>query len=186
MKFMLFLKAFALKLRSRLLPTFDKQSGVEKFLSAIMLFVGKPSNSLIHNSGITGALVSSFLLANSYSRPHWVLIPSAAVKQKSSNIFRLSLECSSGCCIVSLYFVEVSVELFIRSWYKVGWMSSRSFWLLFSVQFKNGNVTWWLKKAKTSSSVINNSCSIWKPNRASTFNNNFLPLKNELKFWVNI
>ena len=90
---MLFLKAFPLKLRSRLLPTFDKQSGVEKFLSAIMLFVGKPSNSLIHNSGITGALVSSFLLANSYSRPHWVLIPSAAVKQKSSNIFRLSLEC---------------------------------------------------------------------------------------------
>ena len=47
-----------------------------------------------------------------------------------------------------------------RWWYRVGRMSSRSFWWQFSIQFKNGNVTWWLKKAKTSSSVINNWLSI--------------------------
>ena len=39
-------------------------------------------------------------------------------------------------------------------------MSSRSFWLCFSIQFKNANVMWWLKKVKNSSSVINNSHSI--------------------------
>ena len=85
-------------------------------------------------------------------------------QQKSSSIFWLSLESGSWvfkCCLVNLYFDKVSVELLIRSWYKFGRMSSRSFWLQFSKQFKNENVTWLLKKAKTSSSLINNSLPLY-------------------------
>ena len=40
-------------------------------------------------------------------------------------------------------------------------MASRSFWLQFSIQFKNWNVTSWLKKVKTSNSVIINFLSIY-------------------------
>ena len=64
---MLFLMAFALNFQLQPFPTFDIQSNVERFLSVTRLFVGKPSNSLIHNSERTVALVFSFSMANLYS-----------------------------------------------------------------------------------------------------------------------
>ena len=64
---MVFLMAFALNKQLQLFPTFDKQSRAGKSLSAIRLFVCKPSNSTIRNSETTVALVCSFSLANPYS-----------------------------------------------------------------------------------------------------------------------
>ena len=109
--------AFAFNLQLQLFPTFHKQLNFEKSLSAIRLFVGKPSNSSIRNSERTVALVFSFLLANPYSQPQWVLITSAAAKQKSSSIFQISLDSGSSiliCFIVNSYFDKELAELLIR------------------------------------------------------------------------